>query len=85
MSFYAQNRSSHLKIDPPCQFQQFSSGGKFFHFVNFWDIEKRAAATPLIDFAKIWSEDVLRMKIKSHKVWASQNKRFLIGSCEFGH
>ena len=39
----------------------------------------------LINFPKIWSEDVLNIKTKSHKVWASQNKRFLIGSCESGH
>ena len=38
MSFYVQNRSSRPKIDPPCQFQQFPSRGKFFHFVNFWDV-----------------------------------------------
>ena len=37
-SFYVQNRSSRLKIDPPCQFQQFLSRGKFFHFQNFWDV-----------------------------------------------
>ena len=38
-SFYVQNRSSRPKIDPPpCQFQQFSSRGKFFHFQNFWDV-----------------------------------------------
>ena len=39
----------------------------------------------LMNFAKIWSEDVLNIKAKSHKVLASQNKKFLIGSCEFGH
>ena len=34
--------------------------------------EKRAAATPLlINFAKILSEDVLRIKTTSRKVWAS--------------
>ena len=37
-SFYVQNRSSRPKIDPPCQFKQFSSRGKFFHFQNFWDV-----------------------------------------------
>ena len=37
-SFYVQNRSSRPKIDPPCQFQQFSSRGKFFSFQNFWDV-----------------------------------------------
>ena len=42
MSFYVQNRSSRPKIDPPCQFQQFSSIGKILD-------EKRAAATPMID------------------------------------
>ena len=51
MSFYVQNRSSRPKIDPPCQFQQFSNIGKIFHFQNFLGRldEKRAAATPLID------------------------------------
>ena len=29
------------KIDPPCQFQQFSSIGKIFHFQNFWDVSMR--------------------------------------------
>ena len=38
MSFYVQNRSSRPKIDPPCQFQQFSNIGKIFHFQNFWDV-----------------------------------------------
>ena len=41
-----------------CQFQQFSSGGKLFHFQNE-------------NFAKIWSERFLRIKTKSHQVWAS--------------
>ena len=50
MSFYVQNRSSRPKIDPPCQFQQFSSIGKFFIFKILGRLdEKRAAATPLID------------------------------------
>ena len=50
MSFYVQNRSSRPKIDPPCQFQQFSSRGKFFHFQFLGCLDdKRAAATPLID------------------------------------
>ena len=41
MGFYVQNCSSRPKIDPPCQFQQFSSRGKIFHFQNFWDISMR--------------------------------------------
>ena len=41
MSFYVQNRSSRPKIDPPCQFQQFLSIGKIFHFQNFWDVLMR--------------------------------------------
>ena len=41
MSFYVQNRPSRSKIDPPCQFQQFPGKGKFFHFVNFWDVSIR--------------------------------------------
>ena len=40
-SFYVQNCSSRPKIDPSCQFQQFSSTGKFFHFQNFWDVSMR--------------------------------------------
>ena len=69
MSFYVQNRSSRPKIGSPCQFQQFSSRGKFFHFQNFWgrlDEKRATAAPPLIDhFAKIWSERVLR-RISCH-------------------
>ena len=36
--------------------------------------EKRAAATPtprLINFAKIWSEHVLKINTESHNIWAS--------------
>ena len=35
MSFHVQNRSFRPKIDPPCQFQQFSSRGNFFIFTIF--------------------------------------------------
>ena len=73
-SFYVQNRSSRPKIDPPCQFQQFSSRGKFFHFQNFWDVSmtKEQQQPPwLINFAKIWAECALRIKTKSHQVSAS--------------
>ena len=73
---------------PPCQFQKFSSRGKFFHFQNFWDVSmtKEQQQPPwLINFAKIWSECALRIKTKSHQVSASWSKRFLIVSCEFGH
>ena len=50
-SFYVQNRSSRPKIDPPCQFQQFSSREIFFSFSKFLGRldDERAAATPLID------------------------------------
>ena len=41
LMFYVQNRSSRPKIEPPCQFQQFSSTGKYFHFQNFWDVSMR--------------------------------------------
>ena len=88
MSFYVLNHSSRPKIDPPCQLHQFSSRGNFSHFQNFWGVSIRKEQPPprrLINFAKIWSEHVLRIKTKSQKVWASYNKRFLIGSCEFGH
>ena len=45
----------------------------FCKFLGCLD-EKRAAATPwLIDFAEIWSEDVLKRKTKIGKVWASQS------------
>ena len=40
-NFYVQDRSSRPKIDPPCQFQQFPSRGKCFHFVSFWDVSMR--------------------------------------------
>ena len=33
--FYVQNRSYRAIIDPPCQFQQFSSRGSFFIFKIF--------------------------------------------------
>ena len=88
MSFYVQNRSSRPKIDPPCQFQQFSSIGKIFHFQNFWDVSMRKEQQQppwLTNFAKMWPKGVSRIKTESHQVWASLDKRFLIGSCEFGH
>ena len=88
MSFYVQNRSSRPKIDPPCQFQQFSNIGKIFHFQNFWDVSMRKEQQQppwLTNFAKMWPKGVSRIKTRSHQVWASLDKRFLIGSCEFGH
>ena len=42
--FYVQNCSSRPKIDPPCQFQQFSNFS-FSKFLGRLD-GKRAAATP---------------------------------------
>ena len=55
-----------LTPPPKCQFQQFPSRGKFFHFVNFLDLlmrkEQQQPPPPpprLINFAKIWSEHVL--------------------------
>ena len=56
-----------------------------FQFQNFWDVSMRKEQQKLINFAKIWSERALRIKTISHHVWASYSKRFLIGSCEFGH
>ena len=88
MSLYVQNRSSRPKIDPSCQFQQFSSTGKISHFQNFWDVSMRKEQQQppwLTNFAKMWPNSVSRIKTKSHQVWASLDKRFLIGSCEFGH
>ena len=72
-SFYVQNRSSQLKIDPCVNFSNIQaeenfSFSKFLGRLN----EKRAAATPwLVNFAKIWSERVLRIKAKTHQVWTS--------------
>ena len=58
-------------LPPPslCQFQQFPSRGQFFHFVNFWDLlmRKEQQQPPrLINFAKIWSEHVLKINTESH-------------------
>ena len=76
------------KIEIPCQFQQFPSRGKFSHFQNFSVVSMRKEqqqSSWLIRFSKILSEHVLRIKTKSHKVWASYGKRYLNGSCESGH
>ena len=57
-----------LKLTP-CQFSDFQAE-KHFSFSKFLGRldEKRAAATPLIDqFAKIWSEHVLKIKLKVTK------------------
>ena len=63
MSFYVHNRSSRPKIDLRMSIPALS-------FLGCFD-EKRAAATPwLTNFAKIWSEHVLKIKTKSHScVW----------------
>ena len=63
------------KIDPPpnVNFSNFQAE-KNFSFSNFLERldEKRATATPwLFNFAKIWSERVLRTKTKGHQVWIS--------------
>ena len=70
-SFYVQNRSSLPRIDPLVNFSNFQEEEilSFSKFSGRLD-EKRAAVTPsprLINFAKIWSEHVLRIKTKSHK------------------
>ena len=75
MNFYVQNRSSQPKIDPlpHVSFSNFEAE-EIFSFLKLLGRldEKRAAATPLlINFAKIWSKRVLRIKTKSHQVWAS--------------
>ena len=73
MSFYAQIRSFRYKIEPHVNFNNFQKEENF-SFSKFLECvdEKRAAATPLLtNFAKIWSEHVLKIKTKSHKVWAS--------------
>ena len=74
MSFYVENRSFRPEIDPSCQFQQFPSRGKLFHFVNFWDVSMRKEqqqSPGLINLAKIWPRHDLKIKTKSHKVWTS--------------
>ena len=74
MSFYVQNRSSRPKIDPLCQFQQFSSIGKIFHFQNFWDVSMRKEQQQppwLTNFAEMWPKGVSRIKTKSYQVRAS--------------
>ena len=68
------------KLTPPppppnFNFSNFQkSRGKFFHFVNFWDLlmRKEQQQPPrLINFAKIWSEYVLKINTESHNIWAS--------------
>ena len=69
----------YVLLDPKCtpyvNFNSFQVEENF----SFWKFpgcldEKRAAAAPwLINFAEIWSEDVLKRKTKIGKVWASQS------------
>ena len=69
MSFYFQNRSSRPKIDPRVNFSNFQAEEIFSFpiFLRHLD-DERAEATPwLINFAKIRSEHVLKIKVKSHK------------------
>ena len=73
---------------PPLSISAIFKQRKIFHFQNFWNVSMRKERRQppwLINFAKIWPERVLRIKTKSDQVWASESKRFLIGSCEFGH
>ena len=63
-------------LDPKLTHVNFSNfqAEQHFSFSKFLGRldEKRAAATPLIDqFAKICPKGVLRMKTKSHQLWAS--------------
>ena len=63
------------KLAPYVNFSNFQveENFSFCKFLGRLD-EKRAAATPwLINFAEIWSEDVLKRKTKIRKVWASQS------------
>ena len=69
MSFYVKNRSSPPKIDPHVNFSNFQVE-KNFHFVNFFSMRKeQQQSRRLINFAKIWSEYVL--KTNNHKVRVS--------------
>ena len=61
------------KLIPHVNFNNFQAEENIFIFKVFKGCldEKRAAATPwLINFAKIWSERVLRIKTTSHQGWA---------------
>ena len=76
MSFYVQNSSSRPKIDPRLNFSNFQAEENFFIFQIFGTSrrEKSSSNNPpprLFNFAKILSELVLRIKTKSHQVWAS--------------
>ena len=86
MTCYVRNGSSPSKIDLPGQFRLFQTEENLFIFkilgTSRW--EKSSIPSPwLINFAKIWSENVLRIKSKICKVWASWSKTFVIGSFEF--
>ena len=75
------------KLSPHVNFSNLEAE-EIFHFQNFWDVSMRKEQQQpscYITFAKIWSERVLKIKTKSNQVWATKGKRFLIGSCEFGH
>ena len=88
LALYARNHSFLPKIDPICRFQLFPRSGKFISFSKFFrclDEEKSSSNLPwLVDFANLLSEHVLRIKIKSHKVWASQSKSFKKSRYESG-
>ena len=61
------------KLTPQVNLSNFQAEEKFLILYILGRLnEKRAAATPwLINFAKICSEHVLKIKAKSHKVLAS--------------
>ena len=47
---------------------------EIFSFCKFWDLlmRKQQQQPPrLINFAKIWSEHVLKINMESHNIWAS--------------
>ena len=62
-----------LKLTPHVNFSNFQVEEKFSSCKLLERLdEKRAAATSgLSNFGKIWSEHVLKIETKSHKVWAS--------------
>ena len=72
----------------PCQCQKYSSWGKFFHFQSFWNVSMRKERQQppwLINFAKIWSEHVLKIKTKSQKFGLLIERFLKNANCEFGH
>ena len=64
------------KLTPPPPYVNCSNFQveEIFSFCKFWDLlmRKEQRQPPrLINFAKIWSEHVLKINTESHNIWAS--------------